>query len=163
MAMFVHLAPEKVADKIRRGGINRLRKTHVPEPGIYASPIVRNFFVSHQWLRELKRRNAGPIVGVYFRVPDQQKVWVAHYRNVHQSMSAAEAASVIMHASESEGVEVIIPRRISAAEIHRIRRLSQVIGWRYYPGAHGRKPCGCDYCQRGQYGAKKLRSAYESG
>ena len=163
MAMFVHLAPQKVAAAIRRNGVNRLRKNHVPEPGIYASPVVRNFFVSHQWLRELKRRGAGPIVGVYFRIPDDQKVWVAHYRNAHRSMSAAEAVGLIMHAAESEGFEVIIPRKIDASEIHRIRTLQQVVGWRYYPGAHGNKPCGCPYCQRGEYGAKKLRRAYESG
>jgi hypothetical protein len=163
MAMFVHLAPQKLADAIRRRGINRLRKSRVPEPGIYASPVVRNFFVSHQWLRELKRRGAGPIVGVYFRIPDDQRVWVAHYRNAHQSMSAAEAVGVIIHAAEPEGFEVIVPRKIDAAEIHKIRTLRQVIGWRYYPGAHGRKPCGCPYCQRGQYGAQKLRKAYESG
>lgn len=163
MAMFVHLAAEKVADSIRRNGINRLRKSDVPEPGIYASPVVRNFFVSHQWLRELKRRGSGPIVGVYFRIPDDQIVWVAHYRNAHQCMPAAEAAGVIMHAGEPEGFEVIVPRKIGASEIHRIRRLPQVIGWRYYPGAHGRKPCGCPYCQRGQYGAKRLRDAFELG
>lgn len=163
MAMFVHLAPEKVADAIRRNGINRLRKSYVPEPGIYASPVVRNFFVSHQWLRELKRREAGPIVGVYFRIPDGQKVWVAHYRNAHQSMLATEAAGVIMHATQPEGFEIIIPRKIYATEIHKIRTLRQVLGWRYYPGAHGKKPCGCPYCQRGEYGARKLREAYEAG
>src|SRR5262245_711232 len=98
MAMFVHLAAANVSAAIRRNGIKRLRKVNVPEPGIYAMPVVRNYFVSHQWLRELKRRNAGPIVGVYFRVPDQQPVWVAHYRNAHQSMSAVAASGLIMHA-----------------------------------------------------------------
>jgi hypothetical protein len=160
MAMFVHLAPLKVADAIRRNGINRLRKNLVPEPGIYACPVVRNVYVSHQWLRELKRRGAGPIVGVYFRIPDDQAVWVAHYRNAHQCMSAAEAVGIIMHAAEPEGFEVIIPRKIDASEIHKIRTLRQVVGWRYFPGAHGNKPCGCPYCQRAQYGAKKLRRAY---
>ncbi|MBL9081424.1 MAG: hypothetical protein JNK76_06435 [Planctomycetales bacterium] len=163
MAMFVHLAPAKSSAKIRRNGINRLRKKSVPTPGIYAMPVVRNFFVSHQWLRELKRSGAGPIAGVYFRIADDQEVWVAHYRNAHQRMTAAEAAGVIMHSEEPEGFEVIIPRAIAASEIHRIRTLRQVIGWRYFPGAHGRKPCGCPYCQRSMYGAKKLRRAYEGG
>jgi hypothetical protein len=162
MAMFVHLAPQKSAEAIRRNGINRLRKSNVPAPGIYAMPVLRNFFVSHQWLRELKRGRTGPIVGVYFRIPDEQEVWMAHYRNAHQQMTAAEAAGVLLHTEASEGFEVIIPRKILPKEIHRIRALRQVIGWRYYPGAHGRKPCGCPYCQRSLYGAKKLRQAYES-
>ena len=162
MALFVHLAPQKSAESIRRNGINRLRKAYVPTPGIYAMPVLRNFFVSHQWLRELKRGRAGPIVGVYFRIPDEQEVWMAHYRHAHQQMTAAEAAGVLMHSEVSEGFEVIIPRKILPKEIHRIRTLRQVIGWRYYPGAHGRKPCGCSFCQRSQYGAKKLRRAYEA-
>ena len=161
MAMFVHLAAANVSDAIRRSGIKRLRKANVPEPGIYAMPVVRNYFVSHQWLRELKRRNAGPIVGVYFRVADDELVWVAHYRNAHQKMSAAEASGLIMHADSPEGFEVIIPRKIEPAAIHRIRALRQIVGWRYFPGAHGRKPCGCPYCQRGQFGGKKLRIADE--
>ena len=160
--MFVHLAPSSAAVAIRRNGINRLRKVRVPAPGIYAMPVVRNFLVSHQWLRELKRWNAGPIIGVYFRIPDEQPVWVAHYRNAHLQMKAAEATGVIMHAESPEGFEVIIPRKIAPSEIHKIRTLSQVVGWRYFPGSHGKKPCGCPYCQRGQYGAKKLRKSYES-
>ncbi len=162
MALFVHLAAAKTAEAIRRHGINRLRKANMPQPGIYAMPVLRNYFVSHQWLRELKRRNSGPIVGVYFRVPDNQVVWAAHYRDAHKSMSAAEASGLIMRADSPEGFEVIIPRKIEPAEIHRIRALSQVLGWRYYPGAHGRNPCGCPYCQRGLYGSKKLRRAYDS-
>jgi hypothetical protein len=161
MAMFVHLALEKHADRIRRSGITRLRKVQVPAPGIYAMPVSRSFFVSHQWLRELKRRSGGPIVGVYFRLPDEQPVWVAHYRDAHQQMTAAEAAGLFLSGEGLEGFEVIVPRKVSAGEIHRIRRLPQVVGWRYYPGSHGRKPCGCPYCQRGEYGARKLRAEYE--
>jgi hypothetical protein len=41
MAMFVHIASEKVAGSIRRNGINHLRKSHAPAPEIYALPVVR--------------------------------------------------------------------------------------------------------------------------
>ena len=161
MAMFVHLAPEKYAAKIGRSGIARLRRVGVPEPGIFATPMARNFLISHQWLRELKRRGRGPIVGVYFRLPDDQPVWVAHYRQAHQQMKAAEASALFMHNESLEGYEVIVPRKINAGEIHRIRKLPQVVGWRYYPDAHGKRPCGCPFCQRGDYGARKLRAEYE--
>jgi hypothetical protein len=60
-----------------------------------------------------------------------------------------------------EGYEVTIPRRIERTEIHRAKVLPQVIGWRYYPGAHGKKPCGCSFCQRGNYGARRLREEFE--
>jgi hypothetical protein len=162
MALFVHLTPEKRVKLILRNGITRLRKTISGPNGVFAMPVMRNFYISHQWLRELKRSGAGAIAGVYFRIPDEQLVWVGHYNQAHQRMTATEAVSIIQNAEMPEGFEVIVPRRIDAKEIHRIRMLPQVIGWRYYPGAHKKKPCGCPYCQRGQYGAKRLREKYEA-
>lgn len=162
MAMFVHLAPESGLKSIRRVGISRLRKLHDHTRGVFAMPVVRNFYVSHQWLRELKRRGAGPIAGVYFRIADDETVSIGHYNQAHQSMSAAAATALMMAAGNREGFQVIIPRRIVPKEIHKVRLLPQVVGWRYWPGSHGRKPCGCSFCQRGLYGARKLRDRYGS-
>jgi hypothetical protein len=162
--MFVHLALESRAALISRNGIRRLRRPCGNFPGgVFAVPVTRNFYVSHQWLRELKRRNAGPMLGVYFRISDEEQVWVGHYGQAHRWISAAEAVAEFMAAESREGWEVIIPRRIEASEIHRIRQLPQVVGWRYLPGSHGTKPCGCDFCQRGKYGAKRLREEYKNG
>jgi hypothetical protein len=164
MAMLVHIATEADAARIRRSGISRVRAAYHSFPGgVFAVPVVPNFFVSHQWLRELKRRNEGPLVGVYFRVPDRERVWVGHYGGDHRWMSAADAVALFAREPDARGWEVIVPRRIGANELHRIRHLPQVVGWRYLPGAHGRKPCGCDYCQRGQYGARRLREEYRRG
>jgi hypothetical protein len=92
MAMFVHLAPESRIALIRRNGIRRLRRTTGSFPGgVFAVPVTRNFYVSHQWLRELKRRNRGPIAGVYFRVPDTERVWVGHYNQGHRRPGADSA------------------------------------------------------------------------
>jgi hypothetical protein len=63
--------------------------------------------------------------------------------------------------SSPEGFEVIVPRRIKRSEIIRIKRLPQVAGWRYKPGAHGERPCVCLCCERGQYGVQKLARAVE--
>ena len=162
MAMFVHLTPESRVKNIRRNGIGRLRKLYNGDRGIFAMPVTRNFYVSHQWLRELKRSGGGgPMVGVYFRIADDELVSVGHYNQSHQDMTAAQAVAEIMSHPSPEGFEVFIRRRIDASEIHRCRELPQVVGWRYYPQSHGRKPCGCPFCQRGQYGAKKLREDYE--
>lgn len=58
-----------------------------------------------------------------------------------------------------EGFEVIIPRRIAAAEILRIAVPPQVVGWRYSPCAKGRPPCACLCCERGNQGVQKLALA----
>ncbi len=158
MAMFVHLAPAFRVANIRRNGIRRQRKPAGEFPGgIFAVPLTRNFYLSHQWLRELKRRNAGPLAGIYFRVPDELQVWVGHYGQAHRWMSAAAAVAIFLAAEDSQGWEVVIPRRIEAAEIHRVRVLPQVVGWRFSPTAKGKKPCSCDFCTRGEYGARRLR------
>jgi hypothetical protein len=158
MAMFVHLALESSVARIRRNGITRLRKSAGTSPGgVFAVPVTHNFYVSHQWLRELKRRNRGPVTGIYFRVPDAELVWMGHSGHAHRWLTAAEAAAEFATAEDPLGWEVVIPRRIEASEIRSTRRLPQVIGWRFYPKAKGRRPCTCKFCSRGDYGAAKLR------
>ena len=78
MPVFVHLAPERDLRSIRRGGIVPPRSRFGPR-GVYALPVARNFYVSHQWLRELRRGGRGTIVGVYFRLRDDEPVEVGHY------------------------------------------------------------------------------------
>jgi hypothetical protein len=159
LPIFVHLAPESRSNLIRRNGIGRLRKgAQCQIAGIFAMPVTRNFYVSHQWLRELKRRGQGSLIGVYFRIPDIEKVWVGHYGQMHVEMSAAEAAAEFMTSESREGWEVIIPRRIEANEIHKVRVLPQVLGWRYSPGSKGKQPfCACKFCTRGEINSAKLR------
>lgn len=160
MAMFVHLTLESRVESIRRNGIAILRRPAGALPkGVFAVPVTRNYYASHQWLRELKRGKKGPIAGVYFRVPDEQRVFVGHYGQAHRWLSAAEALAEFSAADDPLGWEVIIPRRIKANEIHNTRRLSQVIGWRFFPKAKGKPPfCTCKFCTRGEYGSAKLRN-----
>jgi len=159
MAMFVHLALESRSKHIWRVGISRLRKPFGDHPGgVFAVPVVRDFYVSHQWLRELKRRNAGPLVGVYFRIPDAEAVWIGHYNQHHREMAAAESVAEFDASEDAQGWEIVIPRRIDAQEIHKVRILPQVVGWRFSPDAKGKPPfCPCKFCTRGDYGSKALR------
>jgi hypothetical protein len=159
MAMFVHLAPESRTAQICRNGLRRLRRAANDRPrGVFAVPVVRNFYISHQWLRELKRRNRGPVAGVYFRIADDEQVLVGHYNQAHRWMSAAEAVGTFLEAADAQGWEVVIPRRIEASEIHRVRQLPQVVGWRFFPKAKGRPPfCTCRFCTRGEYASRRLR------
>lgn len=187
MPVFVHLTSHRNVPSIRRGGIG-VRKMRIRAPGVYAMPVTRNFYVSHQWLRELKRAGGGTIVGVYFRVPDDEVVEVGHYDSPHVSMTAAEAVALLLAAEQRdpaaaraedeklkkkrrrrgptlptspEGYQVIVPRRIERSEIIRIAALPQVVGWRYRPGAHGQPPCVCICCECGGYGVRKLLRAVE--
>jgi len=157
--MFVHLTPESRVAVIRRNGIRRDRRAVGSSPGcVFAVPVTRNFSVSHQWLRELKRRNQGAFVVVYFRIPDDEQVWVGHYRQAHRWMSAAEAVGEFGAAVDAQGWEVVIPRRIEASELHRVRTLPQVVGWRFSPESKGKPPfCTCKFCNRGEYGIRRMR------
>lgn len=180
MPVFVHLTSHRNLPSIRRGGIALAGGRRRPR-GVYALPVTRNFYVSHQWLRELKRHGGGTIVGVYFRVPDDEPVEVGHFDGMPVAMTAAEAAALMLEAegrdpaaartqdraskavqrgrrlpSSPEGYEVVIPRRIEPSEIIRVKALPQVVGWRYRPRANGEPPCACICCSRGQFGIRRL-------
>jgi hypothetical protein len=52
-------------------------------------------------------------------------------------------------------------RPLLARELHQVRSLPQVVGWRYAPGSSGKPPfCVCEYCTRGDFGAAKLRARF---
>ena len=103
MPIFVHLTPAKNLKTIMGNGIKLERKRGVRPRGVFAMPVTRNFYISHQWLRELKRRGQRAFVGVYFWVPDDAPVSVGHYNSQHQLMGAAQAAALIARASNQEG------------------------------------------------------------
>jgi hypothetical protein len=182
MPVFVHLASHRDLRSIRRGGIRPPKGA----AGVYALPVTRNFYVSHQWLRELRRHGGGTMLGVYFRVPDDEGVEVGHFNSPRVSMTAAQAAGLMLEAeqrdsataraedraskavrngrrlpSSPEGYEVVIPRAIAPAEILRVKALPQVVGWRYRPGAHGARPCACLCCERGSFGIRRMLRGVE--
>jgi hypothetical protein len=158
MPLLVHIASEKDIGSIRRAGIRVGRH----RDGVYAMPVLKNFIVSHQWLRELKRGGARTLCAVHFRVPDGETVLMGHYYRQQVKLTAAEAARAIMQADDPLGMQIVVPRGIAPKEIHAIRSVPQVIGWRYYPTAHGQHPCGCPVCVgRGGIKTRKLRELYE--
>ncbi|WP_236141372.1 hypothetical protein [Nostoc sp. CMAA1605] len=162
--LLVHLTSSNNRNSVLRSGIKpRFYRQEYPK-GVFAMPIIPDFYISHQWLRELKRSGQRNICGVYFRIPDEQEVYVGHYNRQHLHTTVAEAAGMIMEAKNSQGYEVFIPRKIAADEIKHIKALPQVLGWRYYPEAHGKKPCGCPVCLlKGEIKSRKIRQAWEEG
>ena len=146
MATFVHLTPEKFLATIKRSGIHRARASRFLPAGVFAQAVTLNFYVSHQWLREFKRNGQRTMLGAYFRVPDDEPVYVGHYNQPPLHVSAAEAIGLIMHNDSPLGYHVLIPRRIEPKEIMRMRHLPQTLGWRYYPESHGKTLCACHVC-----------------
>lgn len=146
--MFVHLTPEKNIRSIQRSGLKPNVWNAELDRGVFAMPVTPNFYISHQWLRELKAYGRKNFCGVYFRIPDDEYVIMGHYYSEHQPFKASEAVGIIQHQVDSEGYEVIIPRKIESKAIHTIRHLPQVLGWRYDPGIRQRPFCGCPACVR---------------
>ncbi|MEV6278271.1 HEAT repeat domain-containing protein [Nocardia sp. NPDC051832] len=158
--MFVHATPEKYVRRIRRAGI-RADSGYGARTGVYCMPMLPSYTLAHQWVRELRRGGQRLFVAVDFRVPDDEPVVVGHYSKRGAETTAAEASALIAGTDDPRGYEVFIPRAIPAAEIHRIRHLRQVTGWRYAPDQHGRPPCACPVClPRGAFKAADIRSRF---
>ena len=120
-------------------------------------PVLPEFYISHQWLRELKRSGAKTIVGVYFKLDSKTLVYAGKYNEEHRQITLGEAIREIMSLADPRGYELIIDRKISSKEIQRISRLPQNVGWRYFPGSHGRRPCPCPICSKGMIKGKRSR------
>ncbi len=125
-------------------------------------PVVPNFLITHQWVRELKRRGFRTAVGVYFKIPDETPVFAGPYNADKQSMSASAAAAYLRQ-SNMLGFEVTIPRSIKPSEIMRVAQISQGLGWRYTPDSHRTGIfCGCEYCMKGQIRSRDIRRRWEA-
>ncbi|MEV4109299.1 hypothetical protein [Nonomuraea sp. NPDC049695] len=160
MTMLVHITAAKNIRSIRRSGIRAVSGGQ-DEPGVYCLTVLPSYQTTHQWVRELRRGGQRTLVAVYFRVADNEPVQVGHYNRFPAHLGSAEAAALIAAQPDPRGYEAFIQRPIRAGEIHRIRRVNQVTGWRYMPGAHGTPPCACPICNpRGQYGAAKIRTEF---
>lgn len=151
MATFIHIADAKAKRLIEKNGIK------VSNRGVFCSPVTRNFSVTHQWARELKRSGVKTLICVQFRVLDDELVSVGQYNGEKIELPAAEAVATIANHTSAMGLEVIFQRKILPAEITRIYPAPQITGWRYYPEAKGKKPfCHCRYCNRGEIRAQRL-------
>lgn len=146
MPILTHLTPEKDARSIRRSGIRATVTGHTMPSGVFCMPVLPDYFASHQWLRELKRRGQRTMVAVDFRLRSDEPAWFGLYGRPHTEMTVGRAVGMLMEARDRRGFEVIIPRPIGSDEILRIRTPRQVAGWRYKPDAHGVPPCPCRVC-----------------
>ena len=162
MAQFIHLTDERLLKRLEKSGI-RMTNWGKKVRCVYATPVLPNFQVSHQWLRELKNKGVRTIGAIQFRIPDEEEVLVGRYNEEPLVVTAAKSVKVFMKHSSGLGLQVLILRRIEPKEITRSYVPTQIIGWRYHPDAHGKPPfCGCEYCQRGLIKNRKIREKYEA-
>lgn len=158
MPALVHITDEKNSARILRSGIapKGFRRA------VFCMPVVQNHFISHQWLRELRRSGARVLVGVYFRLPSDEVVWAGKYNELHRQMPLGQAIRELNTLIDPLGFEMFICRKIEPGSISGIRHLPQKIGWRYQPHAHGRKPCACPVClPRGAIKSNSIRARYD--
>jgi len=152
MAMFVHVTSARVARNILRTGLRG---------PVFCMPVLPNFMVTHQWVRELRRSaDMHPrAVGVYFRLAAAEEVWAGHYLGRGGRMAAGQAAGFVMRNEQPLGLQVVLERSLSRREVHAVRPLPAV-GWRYHPGAHFRPvTCACRYClPKGGIKTRRLRN-----
>lgn len=110
----VHLAPLSIERSIRRAGLTARKVALLVSPdgasvntgAVYAMPVVPDFWTTYQWLRELRRWHDERMVAVYFRVQDDEPVYVGRYGQQQRIMKAAAAAA---------WVNSILPERSSSS------------------------------------------------
>jgi hypothetical protein len=158
MASFVHLADEKDGKLIEKNGIKSI-KMNGRRRGVYCTPVVKDFSITHQWSRELKRRGMKSLICVQFRVSDDEMVKVGKYNGDKISMTAAESVKAVSDHVDPMGLEVVFNRKILPKEIKRIYSAPRIVGWRFHPDAKGKMPfCFCQYSNRGGIRAQSLIS-----
>jgi hypothetical protein len=155
MTLFVHIAPEGVAKRIRRNGIQARRMA--PDPAnhpehrrvVWAFPVLPSYTLTYSWGRELKRSGAKTLAAAVFRLAEDAPVYVRHYTQAPRLVTAAEALDIIRAQADPRGYEIMVPRRIEAREIVRVHPLPRAIGWRYMPDAKAKAAsiaCDCPVC-----------------
>jgi hypothetical protein len=152
MTRLVHITTAGSASRIARGGTR---------PGLYAMAVLPSFTLTHQWVRETRRFQPGVLVAVDLSVPSSLPVTVGHYGRERSPLPASEAAGLLRSLDDPRGYEIVVPVALPASAVVRVRSVPQGVGWRYVPGAHGRRPCACPVCLLpGTYGAGRVRRRF---
>lgn len=166
MTAAVHLFDARQAASIRRSGIKgHATQISVPQGrisidrAVFLMPVLPDFYASHQWLRELKRRGMRTIAAAYVKLRADRQVFVGRYNGEHRLVPLGHAAGLIMHATDPRGMQIVVPGDIAAAAIHAIRDVPQIVGWRYFPESHEKGPwkCLCEYCTSRASGEIKVQ------
>jgi len=157
MAQLVHITGAGSANRIKRNGINKGDYNGL----VYFMPVTKDYYVSHQWCRELKRSGIKCFCAVYFTLPDEETVWHGHYNSSHMQDRLSVAIGKFMVSTDQMGYEFYTDKRIEKSLIQKVVDIPKPIGWRYFPTSHEKKPCFCPGCLRvGEYRSSKNRKAW---
>jgi hypothetical protein len=157
MTLLVHITSQEIARKISKNGINK----GVTNGFVYFMPISFSHYISHQWMRELKRSGIKNFSAVYFKLNDDAMVWHGYYNANHENEPLSIAVGKFMRLADQQGYEFYVSGRINKGSITKISNIKKIMGWRYHPKAHGIKPCNCPAClMRGEYSSAKRRKAW---
>jgi len=164
VTQFVHFTDSKKVARVAKRGILAVKTRLEGVRGCYCTPVLQDYFRTHQWLRELKRRGMKTILAVQFNLAPETRVWVGRFSGGHVEVTAAEAAALFAEHKDGMGLEVVVPHSVPRSAIRRVYQPSQVLGWRYAPELKGRKPCGCRFCNFGQIkGSRRLSELFMFG
>ena len=142
MAILVHITSEEYAKSISRSGIRPGKYN----PFVFFMPLAGGYNIAYQWGREIKRGGSKNLVAVQFKLESNELVWFGRYNASHEQASLGDALKRFRLVDDKLGYEFFVEGKVSRSRIHRIKSIRKPSGWRYFPEAHGRKPCFCPAC-----------------
>ncbi len=152
MPRLVHLARASNARTIERAGIRgglasvleAGGKESTIERAVFAMPLVPDFSVTYQWVRELRRWHGERIVAVHFVLPSDEELLVGRYNAAHERLPLREAVRRVL--AEPLGSEIVVPRSVRRREVMGIRDVTQLVGWTEVPEPKSNFDCLCQAC-----------------
>lgn len=130
--------------------------------GVFAMPVVPDFAVTYQWLRELRRWRRERLVGVYFTLPSDQMVLVGRFGREKRRGPIGEVLPELL--TQPAGAEILIPRAVLRTEVTKIRAVRQDVGWVENPDTPHKFDCVCIVCLPSGSARlqRRLRRAYQA-
>ncbi len=158
MPTLVHISSAENEKRIVHTGIKLGKYNGI----IYFMPHTKDFLISHQWVRKLKRSGIKNFIAVDFKLKGEEKVWFGKYTESHDQMSLSDTISHFLDEEDKLGYEFFIERKINPNEILRTGNIPKPMFWRYEPKAHGKKPCQCPMCiLRGGFKTNRIKEKTE--
>ena len=150
MSMLLHVTRASADASIRRRGIRAARTAFSTQEGtrvlqgVFLFPVLESFAITYQWVRELRRHHDERVLAVYVRGNDDERVLVGRYGQLHQETTLGEAIRWVR--AHPWGAQVVLPRSVSAREVHAVRPITQLVGWSQVPHDTALTDCVCVAC-----------------
>lgn len=152
MPRLVHLVRASRARAIERAGIRGGAAQVLVSGGqasrveraVFAMPLLPDFTVTYQWVRELRRWHGEKMMAVHFVLPSDEEVLVGRYNVAHERKPLRDAVREVLKAPA--GNEIVVTRSVRRSEVVGIRDVTQRVGWTAVPEAGAKFDCICPVC-----------------